>query len=273
MVYSNKFVMCIIVDGEIQKELANGTVFIPFGNEYSIRFRNKNERKAVVKFKIDGENASGDGYIIDPYSHIDIKRYAHKDCAFKFVSLDSQEAIDFGKNGSNEDRLKGLIEANFYLEKKQQWCNTVLSVTPQPSVNPPWACPPPRPAKYWQKRSTSNQSDPWKNTDSGNNVCVCGTYSYNPVSTCSNFSSDGATVEGSYTGQNFQKTFIDLESDSITIKLFLQGILNQKNVKREIEKENENLRKEIEKEKKQKELDFLLEENKRLKEELEKLKK
>lgn len=256
--------MCIIVDGQIRKELANGTVFVPFGSEYSIRFRNKNERRAVVKFKIDGENASNDGYIIDAYSHIDIKRYAHKDCAFKFVSLDSQEAIDFGKNGSNEDKLKGLIEANFYLEKKQQWCNTVLSVNPQPSVNPPWGT-----AKYWQKRSISSQLD----NVYFHNTSTCDTYTYNPDTvSCKTPASDGATVEGNYTGQSFQKTFTDLESDFVTLKLFLQGTKLEKNIKKEIEKENENLRKEIEKEKKQKELDFLLEENKRLKEELNKLK-
>ena len=94
--------MCLIVDGVVQKELTNNTVKIPFGTEYTLRFRNKNNRRSVVKFKIDGEDASGNGYVISPNGHVDIKRYAHKDCAFKFVSVDSEEAIDYGKNNSNK---------------------------------------------------------------------------------------------------------------------------------------------------------------------------
>ena len=55
MVYSNKFVMCVLVNGKPVEELANGEVQIPFNTEYVLRFRNKNDRRAVVKFWIDGE--------------------------------------------------------------------------------------------------------------------------------------------------------------------------------------------------------------------------
>lgn len=271
--------MCIIVDGKIQKELANGTVLIPFGTEYAIRFRNKNEKRAVVKFKIDGENASGDGYVINANSFIDIKRYAHKDCAFKFVSLDSEEAIDFGKNGSNDDKVKGLIEAVFYLEKQHP-----VTYTYNPSIwndnNKYW------PNTYWMSNIT---------TQCNYNV-TCGSYMYDkhaPRSLHRDASSDqsgiknslptydailssdiseGATVEGKSTGQNFCEVSIDLESDFVTLKLFLQGTNKENCIKRKIEKENEDLRKQIEEQKKQKELDFLLKENKKLREELDSLK-
>jgi hypothetical protein len=119
MVYSNKCVVAVLVNGQVQKELADGTVQIPFNSEYVLRFRNKNDRRAVVKFTIDGENVSGSGYVIEANSYTDIRRHSDKDVAFKFVSLDSEDAIDFGKNGPNTDRSKGVIEASFYLEKER----------------------------------------------------------------------------------------------------------------------------------------------------------
>jgi hypothetical protein len=119
MVYSNKFVMCVLVDGTPQQELANGVVKLPFGAEYALRFRNKNDRRAVVKIYIDGENVSGEGYIVKANDHVDIKRHWDKDRSFKFVELDSPEAVDAGKNGPNADKTKGVIEARFYLEKER----------------------------------------------------------------------------------------------------------------------------------------------------------
>lgn len=258
MVYSNKFVMCIIIDGKIQKELANGTVIIPFGSEYTIRFRNKNDRRAVVKFKIDGEDSSGNGYIINANSYVDIKRYAHKDCAFKFVSLNGEEAIDFGKNGDNSNKIKGLIESTFYLEKNHSISYINL---------------------MWNKKTTEGWDD--------NHYWMCqttGTEPCNSISgmknTCDSISfsvDDGATVEGKATGQHFNETFVDTESDFVVLKLFLQGTQNNFDNKQitdlfDIEQENKNLRRQIEQEKKRKEIDVLLKENKKLKEELNKLK-
>lgn len=117
--YSNHFVMCVLVDGQPIQELANGVVTLPFGTEYALRFRNKNNRRAVVKIYIDGENVSGEGgYVIRANDYIDIKRHHDIDRSFKFVSLDSPDAVDHGKNGPNADKVKGTIEARFYLEKE-----------------------------------------------------------------------------------------------------------------------------------------------------------
>lgn len=126
MVYSNKFVLVVLRKGRPQKELANGVVKIPFG-EYALRFRNKHTRRAVVKFFIDGENVSGDGYIIPANGHADIDCYHATRNKFKFVSLDSEDAVDFGKNGPNEDKIKGTIEARFFLERESK-----------PFVSPSW---------------------------------------------------------------------------------------------------------------------------------------
>ena len=157
MVYSNRFVACVLLNGTPQRELANGVVPIPFNSEYSLRFRNKHNRRACVKFTIDGESVCGGGYIIGANSSIDIHRHFDKDARFKFVSLDSPDAVDAGKNGPNEDGTKGLIEAKFYLEKNRklipgfttnQWNtittiirpNALLSTTLFPADNLGYVC-------------------------------------------------------------------------------------------------------------------------------------
>jgi hypothetical protein len=110
--------MAILVDGQPQQELANGVVKLPFNSDYALRFRNKNNRRAVVKIYIDGENVSGGGYIVPANDFVDIKRHWGKDSSFKFVSLDSADAVEHGKNGPNADKVKGTIEARFHLEKE-----------------------------------------------------------------------------------------------------------------------------------------------------------
>ncbi len=114
--YSSKFVFCLLHNGHIHDGKKDGTVALPFGSEYGLRFRNKNDRRAVVRFTIDGEDVSGGGFVIPPQSAIDIFRHAHKDAKFKFVDLDSEAAADFGKT-ENVEGEKGVIEAKFYLEK------------------------------------------------------------------------------------------------------------------------------------------------------------
>ena len=118
MTYSNGFVLSVCVNGVHQTELANNVVKLPFGSEYSLRLRNRNDRRALVKIYIDGENVSGNGYVIPANDVIELKRHSDKDRAFKFVSLDSGEAADFGKDGPNEEKKKGLVEAHYWLEKE-----------------------------------------------------------------------------------------------------------------------------------------------------------
>lgn len=267
--------MCILVNGQIAKEFPNGTTLIPFGSEYTIRFRNKNSRKAVVRFTIDDEDASSGGYIIPANDFIDIRRYAHKDVAFKFVDLNSPEAIDFGKN-DNKDKNKGVIEAKFYLEKEIKY-HTYNS-------NP----------VYWQNASptkilcNSRRSKGGMHSagGSGSGSTYCSnTTAYHPpltgsIAAASGF--DGATVEGSQTGQSFTYQHINLENDYVAVKTCLQGYASETNDKdywiplgvqrskaEELEEENKKLKLEIMEKLK---LDSLERENKRLKEELERLK-
>lgn len=270
MVYSNKFVMSVILNGEPQKELANGVVKLPFGAEYTLRFRNKNNKRAMVTFTIDGENVSGNGYIINANDFVDIKRHWDKDVAFKFVSLDSGEAVDFGKNGPNEDKVKGLVEAKFFLEKERQWVPAPQVVEhhhhhhhhPRPRPEPfpypnPWY---PRPvwcgtSNTRSRCTASGQSaGGFESTNSVTRDASSGmvklasfqneaapsmeaSFSANDAGTIptsfslsDNVLKDGCTVEGDVTGQKFHTVSFEAETDYVSVKIFLQGFEKPKEV-------------------------------------------
>jgi len=324
MVYSNKFVMAVLLNGEPQKELGNGVVKLPFGAEYTLRFRNKNSRRAVVKIYVDGENVSGGGYVIPANDFVDIKRHHDKDRAFKFVSLDSPDAIDHGKNGPNEDKQKGVIEARFFLEKeyKINWTPPVEhhhhhhhhtdhhhhyprprpwydpyrligcgdsqpygTVTCDSSVSSDEAV---KGYKEIAKGGTANDQDVAQfkrissqhmnktvrsraGGSSAGGAQLCGLNDSGLESMNASFSAapassgpvlkDGCTVEGTNTGQHFNTTFIDYETDYVSLKVFLQGFTpelqtvadnsvstretNKSKKLKDLEAENEELRKKL----------------------------
>lgn len=247
--------MCVLVNGTPQEELANGVVKLPFGTEYVLRFRNKNNRRAVVKISLDGENISENGFIVPPNDFIDIKRPANKDAAFKFVSLDSPDAIDHGKNGPNHEKIKGTIEAKFYLEKEQQvslqaiYRNTYPTWTKNNDV---------------YKKHLYEQPHAYQPSVFGVARCIAGAnakyqaLNIDPQVSCPSESSplkDGCTVEGNMTGQYFSTSCIDCEETYTTLKIFLQGfdkkpkgkyraLSGSKHVT-SIEEENEQLRAKI----------------------------
>lgn len=238
MTYSNKFVMALLVNGVPQTELANNTIVVPFGTEYSLRFRNKHNIRALVKFFIDRENCSGNGYVIPANSVIDIKRHADKDTAFKFVGLNSVEAIDFGKNGDNPDKVKGLIEAKFYLEKPNVYQY-------KPYEHPVYD------QNYW------HWNIPNYNYFVGNKIVGCKdvceeissrsleSQNVNFAQSATNLQ-DGCTVEGNSTGQHFTTTYFIPEETYTSLTLFLQGYEpSSAQTILPLEKENEELRKKI----------------------------
>lgn len=245
MVYSNRFIMCVLVNGQVQKELSNGVVQLPFDTEYSLRFRNKNNCRAVVQFYIDGENVSNSGYVIPANSFIDIKRHYFIDKAFKFVSLDSTDAQEFGKDGPNPDRIKGVIEARFFLEKEKiQEVNhhhhhhhyiprdNWIPVQPRYPYSPPNIFCERNPAgtsglgsgSVLRSGSELNCSlSDGELSLSGIRFRSKSLKSDSIVSTQSLSLKDGCTVEGNSTGQTFGSVHIDLQENCTVLKLFLQG--------------------------------------------------
>jgi ribosomal protein L40E len=236
-----------MLNGQPVKELANGVVKLPFDCEYSLRFRNKNNRKAVVQIYIDGENVSGGGYVIPANDFIDIKRHHDVDRSFKFVSLDSAEAIEHGKNGPNDDKVKGTIEARFYLEKEPVYNPPIVIEKhhyhdcypkPDPYYPNPWKQPyypiPYGPiwsttsGTYENNTSETNPNVTYScNSTGGMKLSSMGLNSINccvpPIINEVSPLQDGCTVEGVSTGQNFYSTYINTEEHYTSVKIFLQG--------------------------------------------------
>jgi hypothetical protein len=172
------------------------------------------------------------------------------------VSLDSPDAVDFGKNGSNPDKSKGLIEAHFHFEKEAKkaeehhhhhyhdwpWWLPSRPYNPQPGPYGP----------YWRGNRlgtcgtrTSNITRGMSygmslgNDNLNDSLDLCDqSVSYsanaqnfnreglsaNSIMACSAKPlQDGCTVEGSYTGQSFNSMYLDYESEATVLKIFLQG--------------------------------------------------
>lgn len=229
MAYKNKFIVCVIVDGKIIKELDNGQIDIPFGSEYKIRLRNKHDRRAVCKLFIDGENVSDGGFIIEANSFVDIERPANVEKKFKFVSLDSEEAHDFGKNGPNPNKTKGTIVAEFALayvrpetvphapinwrQDKLRWewekyrYDKLAPLTDAPYIYSSTIPPKRQPSmiKY------------------GSFTGTCRGAAGLPLASSSKITQDGATVEGSHSNQRFNHQYFIDDGNWTTVRVFLQG--------------------------------------------------
>jgi len=190
MVYSGGFAIGISNNGEFLEERKDGRVTIPYDSEYVIRLRNENSRRAVCKIFLDGENVSDGGYIIPSHDFIDIERYSNTAKRFKFVDLNSEEAILNGKSGPNIDGSKGLIECHFWLERQQNYY--VSNVVRKWNTG------------YPQEKTIYKPCQFTTNNTLANN--------------------EGVTVQGGISTQQFTSGYINLDyTNCIVLKLILTG--------------------------------------------------
>lgn len=117
MVYSQKLVACIKVNGQILRE-SDSTVSIPFGSEYSVLLKNLNSKRVQVKVSVDGKDATeGTWLIIGPNQSIELERYItngnlQSGNRFKFIPMTKQ--IEKHRGLKSED---GLVRVEFKTEK------------------------------------------------------------------------------------------------------------------------------------------------------------
>lgn len=229
--YSNRFVLCILVNGQVQKDLANGEVHIPFGSEYVVRARNKNDRRAVVELSIDGETVGR--YVVEARSHYDIRRWADKDVAFKFVDLESEDAYDHGKQGPNPDKSKGLVVASFFLEKARPAPAKVEHIYHHYTPTP-W------PGTTIRRPTCDLSSHEVRTADvrSGGACSMSNSVQASNAVGAASISSgmefvksmsipspieEGCTVEGGRTGDRLRTVHVDVEEVATVLSLFLKG--------------------------------------------------
>lgn len=77
--------LVILADGEVQTELADGTVLLNEGTRFGIRLINYGQQRALAQVMIGDENVGAPGgYILFAMSPTDIFRPVAKDVAFVF---------------------------------------------------------------------------------------------------------------------------------------------------------------------------------------------
>ena len=115
MMYNHKLAVALKSAGNVLREFGE-TVYIPFGNEYSVLIKNLNSVRALVKVEIDGEDV-GDGtkFIVDPNSDLELERF------IKNHNLKNGNSFRFIERTSNIEDHRGIgvgdglirIEFNF----------------------------------------------------------------------------------------------------------------------------------------------------------------
>lgn len=233
MVYSNGCVVCILVDGQVIKENPDGSVAIPFGCEYTIRLRNKNDRNCAVQVSIDGESQTKGGWIIPPKSYRDFERSSHSPRKFKLVESTSTEAQDHGKDTNNSEGYNGVLEAKFFFEKekpKTQEVHHHYHHYPRPGYR--------RPTRPYDDIGSIYKLDCTSTSDinfSGQQGLEGGLANeMAPSAKMSSFrfgseseTRPGVTVEGGYSNQTFGTMYLDLEDTSTIVRLVLKGYVDK----------------------------------------------
>ncbi len=230
MVYSGGYVVSIATkdfNGHWQfvKERADGIVSLAMGQEYAVYLRNKTSKGVLAQIFIDGENVSGEGYILRAGDSFHIMRYNKQDKAFKLVAHDSSEAKEKGK-GYVSEGTRGVVEVRFYPEREVKI--PPVSVMPIVPVNPsPWDNKwpiNPYPIKHIYPMTHNSKRH---YVSKGGAISAGCDFAPEINSITLNSLSDGVTVGGESTGQKFSKDTIDVEDEYISVVLTLKGDYNK----------------------------------------------
>ena len=212
MVYKDYFVVAVKSDGKILRE-KEGSVYLPFGSEYSILLKNLDSRKAVVDISIDGEDIlDKNRLIVDPNSDVELDGFIRGKSAtnsFKFIEK-TEEIINH-----RGDRIDdGIIRVNVTFEKR---------VVEQYYYPITWYYYP----SYWPYTIPCNSA----NSTIDGTITAYNSGDVTLTSQCCANSGEGITVKGSKTNQDFTVGYTkQLEAESTVIILRLKGISREKKI-------------------------------------------
>jgi len=236
--YKDKFVLSIISDGHPVKESGsrgNRQVVVPFGSEYKIRLKNKNDRSCTARVTIDGTPVSNFGdIIVNAGGTVDLERFITNSMSsgkkFKFVELDHPDVDDPTKSEN------GIIQVEFRLAKEKNG----IKISPD-------QCNPPKDT-WWLPKFKGFEDNDGCYCGSSNNDCTFTYDSGTSSKSKSNFRSSsvmycssnigasvssfcdidsGATIEGSKSNQSFTYSNLEVESHRTVLKLKMVGIKHE----------------------------------------------
>lgn len=228
MMYENKFITCVKVNGQILRENKD-TVFVPFGSEFALFFKNLNSVRAVVSVSIDGNDVlSGDQLVVNANSSVDLERFMGSNSSegrrFKFIERTSE--IENHRGIGGED---GLIRIEFQYEQPQQFVSPNQGYYPFPMYPPGvrsqqdtmWSA-----GGHGATRGVTHDSytaAPTNTTLRSNSIS---SQAVNVAGAAAHSLNDaGITVEGSKSNQQFYTTSVNaLEAQKHVIVLQLKGV-------------------------------------------------
>ena len=218
MVYNQKLVANVKCAGKIMRE-QDDTVFLPFGEEYSLLLKNLNTQRAVIHIEIDGEQVVPDGLILNANQTIDLERFIvnsnlNKGPRFRFI--EKTEEISDHRGDKIDD---GIIRISYQFEKVVV-CNV--------DYTPTWDC---GGGTYYKTNYGRNSGDVDGHIYTASTDILRG-QAINIGSTTSIASNDvGITVKGSESTQKFSTTTAGLlEAAKHVIVLNLKGQINNEPV-------------------------------------------
>ena len=200
MMYKNNFVVSVKCNGRILREM-DGSVYLPFGSEYSLLIKNMDSRRAVVDIEVDGESALKGKLIVEGNTAQEVKGFMRdmsETNRFKFIEKTSEISKHRG------DRIDdGLVRVEYQFEAES------MSYIPSTTYYVPHVT-------YWDSGhyGTTYCGGSVKSLNSSEVTC-----SFN----CST-QEDGITVKGNKIKQDYSYGFVGLlEKTKNVIVLQLKG--------------------------------------------------
>jgi len=217
MMYSEKLVTCIKINGKVVRE-EKDTVYIPFGSDYSIYFRNLHTQTCKISITIDGDDVlNGKSILLDAKKSMDLNGFLEgSNVKNKFRFIEKTNQISEYRGDNPED---GLIVISYsfnsppVISSSFKWYDT---------------------NNKWQSPDTTNDLTP----PICNNTCYSVDFSCN--NNVENYSCDvrnsfsqsnnenGITVKGQETHQQFRNdNSIYYWDNEKTMIIHLKGDIGQ----------------------------------------------
>jgi hypothetical protein len=240
MMYSQKFVAVIKVNGSILRETSNA-VTLPFGSEYSVLLKNLNSVRSLVKVSVDGQDATEGTWLIIPGNgSLELERFIRNgnfDRGNRFKFIERTQSVEDHRGIGAED---GLVRVEYKLEHVRPVVEVPIRryydewvPVPRPYY-PPY---PPRPRPWYGVPSrTLRSSASMSASRPGMRKPMHPTRSAGPKMEKMSARTDvGITVPGSESNQRFVNgEYFPTESYSEVIVLRLRGAIAGKTVIRAV---------------------------------------
>ncbi len=242
MTYQDKFVAEVKVNGRILR-IKNGSVYLPFGSEYTLYLKNLNSKRASVNVSIDSEDVlDNNSLLLDANSSTELQGFLRGNVArncFKFINKTQQIAEHRGDKADD-----GLIRIEFAFEKPQPepWIKKTIDEVHHYHHNEPtkWT--------YYNTPDWNKSRGIQNSGESAMNISTASAGGPPPVSSQKvNYSSnvtmdslgvapqavpnvdEGITVKGSKVHQSFRYSSIGELEDSTVIIISLKGLTGETN--------------------------------------------